>query len=543
MTIENTLKEKISLALTKCGYQIPVDDIVIERARDPRHGDFATNVALQFAKKFGLKPRDFAQLIVDHIDKNGIASMEIAGPGFLNFFLSDQTLTKVIERIYLEGENYGHSDAGQGKKINIEYVSANPTGDLHLGHARGAAIGDTLSRLLQAVSFDVTREYYINDAGVQIDNLGKSIRARYHQLLNDPLPVPEDGYHGEDLIEIAKMMIDEVGDRYLLDSHESEAYFKRRGTELELDKIRRDLHEFRVDFDVFTSEIAVRQDDAIPRILDQLASFIYVEDGATFLKTSAFGDDKDRVIIKSNGEYTYFLPDIVYHLDKLQRGHERLINVLGADHHGYIKRMQAALSMCGYPDDVLHVELIQMVRLIKDGQEFKMSKRTGNAITLRELYEEVGVDAVRYFFVARGASSHLDFDIDLAKEASTANPVYYAQYAHARLIAVLEKGAALGFSPNYSGEFLSDESEMQLLKELESFPAVVKDAALTLSPYKVTNFIQELAARIHRFYTECRIVDEEDGALTASRLGLADVCRITLKNALQLIGVSAPNKM
>ncbi len=543
MTIEKTLKEKIQTALAQCGFAIPLEAIVIERARDPRHGDFATNVALQFAKKYELKPRTLAQKIIDHIDTTGIAKMEIAGPGFLNFFLSDHTLTKVIERIHLEGDAFGHSDAGLGKSVNIEYVSANPTGDLHLGHARGAALGDTLSRLLDAVCFKVTREYYINDAGVQIDNLGASIRARYHQLLHDPIPVPEDGYHAEDIIDIAKVMIAEVGDRYLIDSDESEAYFKTRGTELELEKIRCDLHEFRVDFDVFTSEIAIRKDGAIPQLLERLKQYTYEDKGATYLKTSAFGDDKDRVIIKSNGEYTYFLPDIVYHLDKLSRGHQCLINVLGADHHGYIKRMQAALSMCGYSDETLHVEMIQMVRLLKDGQEFKMSKRTGNAITLRELYEDVGVDAVRYFFVARGASSHLDFDIDLAKEASTANPVYYAQYAHARLMAVLEKGANLGFFPAFLGEGLNEESEMQLLKELESFPAVVKDAALTLSPYKITNYIQELSARIHRFYTECRIIDESNPNLTASRLGLAKVSRITLKNALQLIGVSAPDKM
>lgn len=543
MTIEETLKQRIKLALAKIGLEIPLDAIIIERSKDPAHGDFATNIALKFARQLNLKPQVLAQQVIDAIDQAGISKMEIAGPGFLNFFLEESSLTSVIKRIQQQGERYGESSVGQQRTINIEFVSANPTGDLHLGHARGAAIGDALSRLYQAAGFCVTREYYVNDAGVQINNLGASVRARYHQLLDDPVSFPEDGYHADDIKYIAQLMINEVGNRYLEDSSESEEYFTRRGTELELDKIRRDLAEFRVAFDVFSFETNVRKDNAIAQLLEKLKEYTYVDEGATYLKTSQFGDDKDRVIVKSNGEYTYFLPDIAYHLDKLSRNHQNLIDVLGADHHGYIKRMQAALMMFGYPADTLHVELIQMVRLIKDGEEFKMSKRTGNAITLRELYEDVGVDAVRYFFVARAASSHLDFDLDLAKETSNANPVYYAQYAHARLVAVLEKGKLEGYNLDFSGNGLSAESEMQLLKELEVFPNVVSDAAINRAPYKITNFVQELASRIHRFYTECRIIDAENRSLTEVRLALVFVSKVVLANTLKLIGVSAPDKM
>ena len=543
MTIEETLKQKIQRAIAQSGLDLPIEAIVIERSKDTNHGDFATNVALKFARQMGLKPQDLAQQIIDSIDKSGISKMEIAGPGFLNFFLEEQSLTSVIQRIYQQKENYGTSNIGHQKTINIEFVSANPTGDLHLGHARGAAIGDALSRLYQAAGFHVTREYYVNDAGVQIQNLGASLRARYHQLLNDPIPFPEDGYHAEDIKNIAQQMIDEVGDAYLVDSLASEKFFTRRGTELELNKIRRDLAEFRVSFDVFSFETEVRKDHAIEQLLEKLQSFTYEDEGAIYLKTSQFGDDKDRVIVKSNGEYTYFLPDIAYHLDKLSRNHQNLIDVLGADHHGYIKRMQAALMMFGYPADTLHVELIQMVRLIKDGEEFKMSKRTGNAITLRELYEDVGVDAVRYFFVARAASSHLDFDLNLAKETSNANPVYYAQYAHARLVAVLEKGKQEGLELDFTGRGLGADSEMQLLKELEAFPNIVSDAALNRAPYKITNYAQELATRIHRFYTECRIIDADNSALTTARLALVWASKVVLENTLQLIGVSAPDKM
>ena len=440
-----------------------------------------------------------------------------------------------------EGDNYGNSTYGENKPINVEFVSANPTGDLHLGHARGAAIGDCICRLYSKIGYNVTREFYVNDAGNQINVLGRSIRARYHQLFGDNIEVPEDGYHAPELLKIAEIMKNEIGDKYLVDSEESETYFKRRGTELELDKLNNDLKNFRVNFDVFSFETDIRAAGGVERVLDGAKQYIYENEGATFLKTTAFKDDKDRVIIKSDGSYTYLLPDIAYHLNKLDRGFTQLVDILGADHHGYIDRMKSSLEMFGYPRSILEIELIQMVRLFKNGEEYKMSKRTGNAIAMRELCEEVGVDAVRYFFVNRAASAHLDFDLDLAKESSSANPVYYAQYAYARLFNVLQNAEDIKL--NIDGTGLEHQKEIDLMKHLSLYQKEVLDAALTRAPYKVTVYIQKLASLIHGFYTECRLLDRNNLELTSSRLALCKASMIVLKNALGLIGVSAPEKM
>ncbi|MCH3976460.1 MAG: arginine--tRNA ligase [Bacilli bacterium] len=543
MSIETKLKEKISVALKELGHEVALDSIIIEHSKEVAHGDFASNVALQNARVLKANPRKIAEDIAKIINMDGIDHIEIAGPGFLNFFLKEETLTSILAKIKTDGSNFGSSSNGNHKRINVEFVSANPTGDLHLGHARGAAIGDVICRLYTDTGFDVVREYYVNDAGIQINHLGESLRARYHQEFNDNVAVPEDGYHGEDLVELAKIIKNEVNDKYMVDSAESSRFFMRRGVELELAKIENDLKLFRVYFDKYSFETDVRNDNGVEKIIEALTNkqFLYEDDGALFLKTTVFGDDKDRVVVKKNGQYTYFLPDIAYHLNKLSRDFSKLIDVLGADHHGYISRMKAALQMFGYPEDILDVELIQMVRLIKDGQEFKMSKRSGKAVTLRELCDEVGVDAVRYYFVNRAASSHLDFDLDLAHETSSANPVYYAQYAHARLATVL--GKAKKFAFDYSGVGLSAASEVTLLKLLADFPNIEWEAAISRSPYKMTNYIQKLASAIHGFYTECRVIDEENLPLTASRLALVDCSEIVLRKALNLIGVSAPEKM
>lgn len=541
MNIEQTLKLKIQKAIAKLGIDFKLDDIIIETTRDPNHGDFASNIAMQNARALRDSPRNIAQKIIDNLDMEGIEKVEIAGPGFLNFFVSQTTLSSIINVIKTKGETFGDSDYGQKQRVNVEFVSANPTGDLHLGHARGAAIGDVICRLYAAAGYDVTREYYVNDAGNQIDNLALSLQARYHQAHNRDFVVPENGYHGPDLIAIAQQLKNEVGDKYLAMTTENINYFKQRGIELELSKINRDLDLFRVHFDVFSYETNIRKDDAIANVLSRYAPYTYVEDGATFLKTTAFGDDKDRVIIKSDGSYTYFLPDIAYHLEKLSRNFVKLIDVLGADHHGYIARMKAALAIAGYPLDTLDVEIIQLVRLVKDGAEFKMSKRTGLGVTLRELCEDVGVDAVRYYFVARAASTHLDFDLDLATEASSANPVYYAQYAHARLMTVINK--TKDYTKDYAGDLLITGAETDLLKHLAAFPAAVLDAAITRSPYKVTTYVQKLASLIHGFYSECRLIDDENLALTNQRLALVEVSQVVIKKALNLVGVSAPEKM
>ena len=541
MNIEKHLKTVILNALNELDIKISFDDIVIERSRDEKHGDYATNIAMQLAKPLKKAPRDIAKLITSNIDSRNIEKCEIAGPGFINFFIKPLYLTNVIEEIITNGHNYGQLQLEKPSKVNVEFVSANPTGELHLGHASGAAYGDALCRILEKAGHQVVREYYVNDAGVQIDNLAKSLYARYATLLGKETPVPEDGYHSEQLIDLAKILVNEIGDRYLAFNDEAFTYFKKRGVELQLEQIKEDLKHFRVKFDVFSYETKIRNTNAIPKVLQKLKPYTYEEEGATLLKTSDYSDDKDRVLIKSNGDFTYFLPDIAYHEQKLSNQYNLLINILGADHHGYIGRMKSALEILGYPKNILEVEIIQMVRIIQDGTEVKMSKRTGNAITLRELCDDVGVDAVRYFFVSRANSSHLDFDLNLAKETSNANPVYYAQYAHARLCGVLERGKDIKGAINLA--LLDSKYEIDLMKYLIDFPYTIRDSADTRSPYKLTIYAQKLANLIHSFYTECRIVDSSNLELTATRLYLVKAAAITMKECLKLIGVSAPETM
>ena len=542
LDVEIKLKTSIQQALKEAGADIELDKIIIERSKDKTHGDYATTVAMQMAKTLHKSPRDIASLIVEKMNCDIVDTIEIAGPGFINFFMKADSLSQIIKVIIDKGDKYGESQTENKDKINVEFVSANPTGDLHLGHARGAAIGDCICRLYEKAGYDVTREYYVNDAGNQINNLAKSLRVRYHEALGDfSLEFPEDGYHSDDLKKLAQIMVDEVGDKYLKDSDESFEYFKRRGTELELNKLIDDLKMFRVHFDVFSSELAIRNAGKVDKVLEDTKKYQYTEEGALFIRTTDFTDDKDRVIIKSDGAYTYLLPDIAYHQDKLQRGFTKLVDVLGADHHGYIERMKSALQMLGYGKDVLDVELIQMVRLLKNGVEYKMSKRTGNAVSMKELCEEVGVDAVRYFFVSRASTSHLDFDLDLASKMESTNPVFYAQYAHARICAVLEKAKDMDF--DYEGKALKEEKEIALLKILASFPKEVAQAAEQRAPYKITNYIQKLATAIHEFYSDCRVIDESKKEETASRLALCLASKIVMKNALETIGVSAPEKL
>lgn len=540
MSMEQVLKEKISHALQELDIHLELSQIVIEHSKEKEHGDFATNVAMQLARTLKKNPMLIAQDIVAKLPQEDFSKVEVARPGFINFFLKADSLGEIVETILSNPEHFGDSNLGKGKRINVEFVSANPTGDLHLGHARGAALGDTICRLYQKVGYDVTREFYVNDAGNQINHLGESIRARYHQLFGDMIPVPDDGYHGEDLKEIVQAMKKEVGDRYLQDSDEAMHYFMRRGVELELDKLNRDLMDFRVHFDKFSFETDIRAQHGVEKVLEGTKAYTYESEQALWLKTTEFGDDKDRVLIKSDGSYTYLLPDIAYHLDKLSRGYDQLIDLFGADHHGYISRMKGALQMFGYSKDVLEIELIQMVRLFKNGEEFKMSKRTGNAVSLRELCEEIGVDAARYFFVSRAASAHLDFDLNLATEQSSANPVYYAQYAHARLAKVLRLGKDIAFENKATG--LEEESEKKLLKVLSEYPHEVEVSAVERSPYRLTAYIQKLAAAIHGFYTECKIIGD-DIELTKSRMALSKAAKIVMKQALDLIGVNAPEEM
>ena len=538
MELKENLKLNIKQALSKLNVDLDIDQIVIENSKDPAHGDFASNVALKSSRLFGKNPREVAELIVSNLDKSNIEKVEIAGPGFINFFMKNDSMSDVINKIITLKDDYGRGEK-KNKRINVEFVSANPTGDLHVGHARGAAIGDAISRILEFDGYKVTREYYINDAGNQIDHLGESLIERYKEILGLPFALPEDGYHGEDVRLVAKRIYDEFGPDLLKLENPLE-FFKEKGMEFELDKIKEDLRVYNITFDIFSSEKKMRANGAIEKEIEYLKDHVYEQDGALLLRTTDFLDDKDRVIRKSNGEYTYFMPDIVYHVNKISRGYDQLIDVLGADHHGYINRMKSALMMHGYSKDSLEVELIQMVRMMKDGEEFKLSKRTGNGYTLRELCMDAGVDAARYFFVMRNASGHLDFDLDLAVKQSSDNPVYYAQYAHARLCSVLS--SASDIKVNEKPE-LKAASELDLAKALSNFPEIVKVASKERAPYKITNYIHEVAEKIHAFYTECRVIDRDNLEVTSSRLGLCLASKIVLKNALSLVGVSAPERM
>lgn len=539
MDILENLKQNIKDTLLTLGLDVSINDIVIENSKDPAHGDYASNVALKYAKQAGSNPRDFANKLIESLNKDGIDHIEIAGPGFINFFMKSDSLTGVINTIINNDANYGKSERNN-TKVNVEFVSANPTGTLHVGHARGAAIGDSICRILDFAGYDVTREYYINDAGNQIDKLALSLQARYLELLGKPFVLPEDGYHGNDVIEVAKVILEKYGEEPLKLS-DPISFFKKEGIKLELDQINKDLNNYRVKFDIYSSELVIRSDNAVEKELDYLKDHIYLKDGAKVLKTTDYLDDKDRVIVKGNGEYTYFLPDIVYHVNKLSRGYDKLIDVLGADHHGYINRMKSALMMHGKDQDVLHIELIQMVRMMKDGEEFKLSKRTGNGYTLRELCEDVGVDAARYFFAMRAASSHLDFDLDLAVKQSSDNPVYYVQYAHARLCSILEAGKE--YEIDVSGKGLNNPEEMNLLKHLREFPNIINVAANELSPYKITNYVHDLAEKFHSFYSTSKVLDVNNKELTCARLGLCLATKIVISNALNLVGVSAPTHM
>ena len=544
--IESNLKQVLKDAVKKAFDQdLDIENIVIEIPKDKSHGDYSTNVAMQLTRVLKNNPRVIAQSIVDSLDmeQGAIEKCDIAGPGFINFTIKNTSLAEIITRVLNEQDNYGHNDTGKGLKVNVEYVSANPTGDLHLGHARGAAWGDSITRLMKASGYDVCREYYVNDAGNQIVNLGKSLQARYREHLGLDFTLPEDGYHGEDVKKIAIALAEEYKEQYVEYSDENLKFFKKKGIEFELEKIRRDLDNFRVHFDVWSSEQKIRDDGKVEKALDVLheKGLTYEEEGALWFKTTQFGDDKDRVLRKTDGSYTYLVPDIAYHKDKLDRGFDLLVDLLGADHHGYIPRLKASIQALGNDPEKLQVDIIQMVRLVENGEEVKMSKRLGNAVTIRELCDEVGVDAVRYFFVQRAVDTHLDFDLGLARKQSNDNPVYYAQYAHARICSILRQAPDFKEATNY--DLLTHEKEISLMKYINEFTNVVSDAAKTRAPHKVCNYIQKLAQHFHSFYNACKVIDPEHEALSAQRLALLKATRITLKNALFLIGVDAIEKM
>ncbi len=538
IAIESHLKALLIKALAPFGLKVTLEDIVIEKTKDPKFGDYATNVCLKFAKNLSLKPIDLAKQLINQLTDPHIQRVEVAGPGFLNFFVKTETLTAVIEDILRLNTQFGKSQLGQGKRINLEFVSANPTGPMHVAHARAAALGDVIATLLTNVGYKVTREFYVNDAGGQIRNLALSIFMRYRELIGDKVTLPEDGYFGKDIIEIAKEIRQQYGDKII---SFDEAFFKKIGVEKQLKRIQEDLILIGVHFDVYRSEQDVRNEGHIERTLKKLGSYLYQDQGATYLKTTSFGDDKDRVLIKSDGQFTYFLPDIAYHQDKLSRNQDQLIDMLGPDHHGYIARMKAALAMLGYPADTLEILVMQLVTLTENGVEVKMSKRTGKGITLRDLVEEVGKDAARYFIAARSYHNPLEFDLDLAKTKSNVNPLYYAQYAHARLQSLLETGKDIGLE--LSGHGLDSIEELDLLKHLRLFPQAVNQAAQAREPSVIAQYIQQLASYTHSFYTIRRVIDRDQPKLSAARLALVKASAQVLKNSLAIFGIDALNKM
>lgn len=545
--LENKIVSTISDVLQeKFNYQDDNNLIMIEIPKDNTNGDYSTNIAMRLTKILKDRPQNIANTIRDGLLEklDNVEKIEIAGPGFINFWIKKTALANVINTVIKENENYGSNNIGNGEKVLVEYVSANPTGILHLGHARGAAWGDSLTRIMKKSGYDVLREYYINDAGNQMDMLALSLQARYRELFNLDFKLPEDGYHGQDIINIAKTIKENDGDKWLNVSNEEQLkFFKAEGKRLEMKRIENDLEYFRCHFDSWISEKAIFDAGKVEQVMNKMKELglTYEQDGAIWFKSTQYGDDKDRVLKKSDGFYTYLTPDIANHMYKFDRGYTKLVNLWGADHHGYIPRMKAAIHAMGYPENSLEVDIIQMVRLVENGEEVKMSKRTGNAVTIRELCDDIGVDCARYFFLSRALDTHLDFDLGLAKTQSNENPVYYAQYAYARICSVLRSAKEFNLCDSY--DLLTDEKETELMKYINEFPKVVGDAASSRGVNKICNYIQKLAAYFHSFYGANKIIDDSNVALTSQRLALVKATQITLKNALDLLGVSAPEKM
>jgi len=510
-------------------------------------GDFATNFAMQSARALRCNPRVLAQYIVEHLDCAYVNKMEIAGPGFINFYLDPDWMYDMLAHIVEAGENYGNLPKASDEKIQVEYVSANPTGPLHVGHGRGAAVGSALSNLLKAAGYDVEQEYYINDAGNQMNNLARSVNARYLELLGKPCEFPEDGYHGHDIIDTAQRIISKYGDRFLqMDEAQRLEEFKTIAYQEKLAALREDLERFNVHFDVWFSEKTLHEANKINEACDYLLEKGYMEkrDGALWLKSTEFGDDKDRVVIRDNGVPTYFAADIAYHTNKFNRGFDRVINLWGADHHGYIARMKAAMQCMGFKPEQLEILVLQMVRLLRDGQEVKMSKRTGQSVTLNELIDEVGTDAARFFFVMRSIDSQLDFDLDLAVKKSNDNPVFYVQYAHARICSIMRQVAEAGITVQGKGNYklLTESVEVDLIKKLGEYPEMLAEAAKERAVQQVAHYVYELAGLFHSAYNQCRIlgVNEE---LQQARLAMVMAVGHVVRHALSILGVSAPEKM
>ncbi|MFR6064964.1 MAG: arginine--tRNA ligase [Eubacterium sp.] len=529
-----------------------IPDFNIEKPANSANGDFSANVALAGAKAFKKAPRVIAECIKNNLYLDGTLfdRVEIAGPGFLNFYLSDRYYSEIVKDVMNKGEDYGKSDFGKGKKILVEFVSANPTGPMHIGNARGGAIGDCLSSVLEWAGYEVNREFYVNDAGNQIEKFATSLEVRYLQLYKDGVEMPEDAYHGADITEHAKNFAEEYGDKYVEASSEDR---RKALVDFALPKniagLERDLLSYRIKYDRWFKESTLHADGSVKEIIEKFKELgvTYEQDGALWFKASEFGNDKDVVLIRANGIPTYIVPDIAYHYNKLvTRGYDKAVDVLGADHHGYVPRMKAALSALGIDADRLDCVIMQMVRLVRNGETIKLSKRSGKAITLTTLLEEIPIDAARFFFNLREPNSHFDFDLDLAAQETSQNPVYYVQYAHARICSILKKaqdeGATLRTPTSEELDMLTSDEERELIRHLSTLTDEIVVAAKAYDPAKITHFVIELATLFHKFYNARRVMVEDEGLMQA-RLYLCLAVKETIKNILTMLKISAPETM
>lgn len=524
-------------------------DVLLEVPPQKEFGDFATNIAMQSARIAHKSPRMIADVLLKHLDAPWLEKAEVAGAGFINFFLKHDIIYDTLCHILEQGKQYGQAPLRAEDTVQVEYVSANPTGPLHVGHGRGAAYGSALVNLLRAAGYNVQSEYYINDAGNQMNNLAASVNARYLELLGKKAEIPENGYHGADIIDTARAIIEQDGDKYLqMDEKDRLEIFKNRAYEEKLKALKRDLESFNVTYDKWFSERTLHP-EAIKKACETLKGNgnMYEKDGALWLKSTAYGDDKDRVVIRDNGVPTYLAADIAYHKNKYERQFKKLINIWGADHHGYVARVKAAMAALGLDPNQLEILLLQMVSLFRNGELVKMSKRTGQAITLNELIEEVGTDAARYFFIMRSLDTQLDFDLDLAKSHSNENPVYYIQYANARIFSIYKQVAENGdvFDmtwKNTKWDKLKEERELALIKKMAAYPEEIRKAAADRAPHRIAHFVYEMAGLFHAFYNNCHII-QSDKELEEARLALVTAVQITIANCLAVLGISAPETM
>ncbi|MBI4634480.1 MAG: arginine--tRNA ligase [Deltaproteobacteria bacterium] len=523
----------------------------MELTKDSAHGDYASNVAMVLASRVRKNPRQVAGIIREHLsDPDGILEKtEIAGPGFLNFFVKEDRWAALLAEVDSQGERYGAVDLGKGGNVMVEFVSANPTGPLHIGHARGAVVGDVIARIMAAAGFAVFREYYINDAGNQMHNLGRSVFFRYRELLGEKVELPENCYQGDYIKDIAAEILKRDGDGHRnADEKTVVPLFTDYAARVIMEGIKEDLREFGVTFEKYFSERTLYENDGVAKLLALLEEqgFVYREENTLWFKSTAFGDEKDRVVVRRNGEPTYFAADIAYHKNKFSRGFDTVIDIWGADHHGYIPRMAAGIQALGYDKEALRIVLVQLVNLLRDGKPVAMSTRSGEFVTMKEVVDEVGRDAARYNFLMRRSDSHLDFDLELAKRQSNENPVYYVQYAHARICSIIRTAAERGYAvPRYEDVdvgLLKLAEEIQLIKAITRFPEVVEGAARTLEPHRLTFYLNDLASVFHSYYNKNRVISDDEG-LSRARLFLVACVRTALGNALRLLGVSAPEKM